>query len=266
MYAEKGLSVIPIIPGSKKPMVAWASFQKERATKDQINEWWSKNPDCNIGIVTGEISDLFVVDIDTEEGQKNLEEYGFDSIITPTVKTPRGGQHLYFKYPEGTNITIGAGKIPGTDFRGNGGFVVAPPSTNVTGKPYEWIVDLMTPRSDALPISYIKKINIYIGDVDSAESRSQQVSTLSTNDNIFTVGVRDENLFHIAHCLVKSGNSDEYIRQTRMAITKSWGEIDERWINAKIESAKKRKFSKERNLAAEIREFCLSTTGVFFDY
>lgn len=156
-YADMGLSVIPIIPGQKKPMIKWQQYQKTRATKEQITEWWTKTPNANIGIVTGDVSDVFVVDIDTAEGQENLLQYGFESIDCPTVTTPRDGQHLYFKNPS-QKITIGAGIIPGTDFRGNGGFVVAPPSVNGNGKGYVWQKAFDRGALADLPAAYIKKI------------------------------------------------------------------------------------------------------------
>ena len=114
-YAGMGFSVIPIIPGQKKPMIKWEQYQTQRADRKQIESWWQKWPNANVGIVTGEVSDLFVVDIDTEEGQANLLDYGFDSITNPTVKTPRDGQHIYFRFPKGQELTIGAGIIKGTD-------------------------------------------------------------------------------------------------------------------------------------------------------
>ncbi len=266
-YEEMGFSVIPIIPGQKKPMVKWESFQKQRATRPQIISWWSATPDANIGIVTGEISDLFVVDIDTEEGQQNLLQYGFDNASTPIVKTPRGGQHLYFKYPKGRNITIGAGKIKGTDFRGNGGYVLAPPSKNGEGKPYQWIVDLSHERSLAMPEAYLKIIStLYIGNVDKTKDDSLQVSTESTNvynENIWEVGKRDDSLFRLAYTLALGKCTKEYAFQVLISITESWGEHDEKWIQDKIESAWKRAKSKERNLMQDIRDDIVSTSGVF---
>lgn len=266
-YAEKmGFSVIPIIPGQKKPMIKWEAFQKRKATKLEITSWWMNEPNANIGIVTGEISDLFVVDIDSDEGHENLNQLGFDSIIVPAVKTPRGGQHLYFRYPKGSNITIGAGKIPGTDFRGNGGYVLAPPSVNGNGKAYEWVINLDTSLGDAIPLSYINKISTYRGNVDNSKTTSQQMSTMSTNVNnvnIWEHGVRDENLFHVAWSLAKAGNDKEYVFQTLRAIMQSWGENDERWIRDKVESAWKRKEGKERNLTEEVREWILSTSDNF---
>jgi len=89
------------------------------------------------------------------------------------------------------------------------------------------------------------------------------MTTLTTNDNIFEHGKRDDNLFHIASCLAKTGNSEDYIRQTIAAIMFSWGETDETWINAKIQSAFKRIEKQERNLTAEIRDWVMTTSGIF---
>ena len=261
-YCDLGFSVIPIIPGQKKPMIKWEQYQNQRADKAQIEAWWYKWPNANIGIVTGEISDLFVVDIDTEEGQANLLEYGFDSIVNPTVKTPRDGQHIYFKYPKGHDITIGAGVIKGTDFRGNKGYVLAPPSVNGNGKPYSWEINLDNGFSADLPLLYIKKINSSIyRDVTTSEKQPNQVLQSVT---FFEHGRRDNDLFHTANCLVKGGMEKEAISDVLERIILSWGESpDKKWIDSKIKSAMDRADRKERNLAAEVEAWVLLQNGYF---
>lgn len=258
-YEGMGFSVIPIIPGQKKPMIKWEQYQTKKADKTQIKEWWNKWPNANIGIVTGEISDLFVVDIDTEEGHNNLLEFGFDSITNPTVQTPRDGQHIYFKYPKGQDITIGAGVIKGTDFRGNKGYVLAPPSVNGNGKPYSWVINLENGYGADLPLLYINKINNYIyRDVTPAEK------TLLQSVTFFEHGRRDNDLFHTANCLVKGGMEKEAIADVLERIIVSWGESpDKKWIETKIKSAMDRADRKERNLAAEVLDFVGVTSGYF---
>lgn len=261
-YENMGFSVIPIIPGQKKPMIKWEQYQTKRADKAQVEQWWRKWPNANIGIVTGEISDLFVVDIDTEEGQANLLEYGFDSIVNPTVKTPRDGQHIYFRYPKGHDITIGAGVIKGTDFRGNRGYVLAPPSVNGNGKSYSWEINLENGFGADLPILYIKKINSTIyGDVTTSEKQPNQVLQSVT---FFEHGRRDNDLFHTANCLVKGGMEKEAISDVLERIILSWGESpDKKWIDSKIKSAMERSERKERNLAAEVEAWVLLQNGYF---
>jgi len=264
-YMDRGYSVIPIIPGQKKPMIKWTPFQKEKSTRTQIISWWSQKPDANIGIVTGPVSDLFVVDIDSQEGHDNLNQYGFDSIITPTCHTPRGGQHLYFKFPDDFNLTIGAGIIPGTDFRGEGGYVVAPPSQNGNGRSYSWVKGL-TPWDigcSILPVIYIKKLLLSIYATKREVLQSVTPVTSCDIGSIWEHGKRDDNLFRLANSLSKAGCEKEFIYQTLMAVTQSWGERDERWIWDKIESAFKRKEGKERNLHAEVGDFIAVTSGDF---
>ena len=80
--------------------------------------------------------------------------------LTPTCQTPKGGQHLYFKAPEKCPSN-NARLVPGCDFRGEGGYVVAPPSKNGTGKAYAWMeglsIDDVEPAD--LPEPYIVFIN-----------------------------------------------------------------------------------------------------------
>lgn len=110
--------------------------------KDWIVAWWKKWPWANIGIVTGEQSNLIVLDVDKEPG-------GYDSLgeleskrepIPDTVMslTGSGGMHILFKHP-GVKIRNRAGLLgPGLDIRGDGGYIVAPPSVHITGNRYEW--------------------------------------------------------------------------------------------------------------------------------
>ena len=263
-YRALGWSVIPLAEGVKIPPKGFSviPYRERLATESEIKSWWSSNQNYNIGIITGKLSNLFVVDIDTEEGFKNINEYIPDSIVTPTASTPRGGQHLFFKYPIGNDITIGAGTIPGTDFRGEGGYVVGAPSVNGNGKAYEWVISPFNTALADLPILYIKKIisTIY-RDVTTSEKQS---NTLLQSVTYFEHGRRDNDLFHIANCLVKGGAEKPAISDVLERIILSWGESpDKKWIEAKIKSAMDRADRKERNLAQEVLDFVAVTNGYF---
>lgn len=110
--------------------------------RDWIEAWWRKWPWANVGIVTGELSGLVVVDIDPRHGGDDamddlLVKHG--SIAeTVEVMTGGGGRHIYFKHP-GFEVRNSAGRIgPGIDVRGDGGYVLAPPSSHISGGKYEW--------------------------------------------------------------------------------------------------------------------------------
>lgn len=127
-----GWSVIPI-GTNKKPMVDWEPFQSIIATEDQIKEWF-KNPKTNIGVVTGRISNLIVVDIDPRHGGT---EESFKDVQTAKSATGGGGWHYYFKNVDGIQNSVNIKQ--GIDIRGEGGYVVVPPSSHPSGKNYEWI-------------------------------------------------------------------------------------------------------------------------------
>jgi hypothetical protein len=130
------------------------------ATTDlaQIEEWWTQWPDANIAIVTGAKNGIFVVDIDADkdgEGSiKKLEREHFALPPTVEVITGGGGRHLYFRLPdfdEASAIKNSASKLaPGIDIRGEGGYVIAPPSIHPdTKRAYRWSVDSAGEFADA---------------------------------------------------------------------------------------------------------------------
>ena len=106
-----------------------------------IDSWWTKNPRANIGIRTGTESGIIVLDIDPRhEGNVSLaqlEQKHGNLPVTGEVLTGGGGRHLFFKHPGGTAGSK-AGLAPGLDVRGDGGYVVAPPSNHISGRCYQW--------------------------------------------------------------------------------------------------------------------------------
>src|SRR5262249_23667471 len=127
-YETQNFGVIPIRPREKKPLIAWEDYQRRRATPDEIMTWWQLWPDANIGIVTGAISELVVIDLDSSEAKDKLKELlpSFDLTEVPQSRTGKGWQ-LFFQHP-GVPVPNRAGIIAGLDVRGDGGYVVAPPS------------------------------------------------------------------------------------------------------------------------------------------
>ena len=144
-YAENGFGVIPLLPRSKKP-----------ATKHGLNDWtdnpedvrliWERNPNYNIGIVTGTASHgLLVLDFD-EDDEKGV--HGFDTRdewetlhgelpCSVVALTGRGGEHYLYR-TDRTNIRPLANPEKGVDVRCEGSYIVAPPSIHPNGQPYAW--------------------------------------------------------------------------------------------------------------------------------
>lgn len=263
-YHDMGFSVIPVIVNKKKPYVEWTQYQKEKASKDQILEWWNEWPSAGVGIVTGEISNFCVIDLDEYKEEFDMDtalKYFPDSLEVPTVKTPSGGTHLYFSLPE-DNKSIGgnAGKIPAIDFRANGNFIIAPPSRNGSGKSYEWVAGLKIGEASfcALPKAYSNKISFIYRGVD------KNVDTEKKTDVLFQKGTRDSDLFHVANCLVKGGYEQEFLPQVLEMLAKNCNPpFSKKEMLGKVKSALQRSEKKEINLAQEIKEWICLQVGTF---
>jgi hypothetical protein len=128
-----GWSIVPLVPRGKEPLVAWQKFQSQRATASQITAWWRTWPTANVGVITGAISRLVVVDLDGPEGLAQREKFP----ETAAVRTGRG-LHLYYRHPMGSMVANRVGLLPHVDVRGDGGFVVGPPSIHASGAVYTW--------------------------------------------------------------------------------------------------------------------------------
>lgn len=139
-YAGRGLRVHPLRAGSKLPML---SRWQDRATTAAatIADWWTRWPDAGVGIGTGTDSRVVAVDIDNRHGGDDalaaLEREHGEVPTTWRCLTAGGGLHLYVRHPGG-HVGNRAGMWPGIDLRGDGGYVVAPPTTLDDGRLYAW--------------------------------------------------------------------------------------------------------------------------------
>jgi hypothetical protein len=132
-WAAKGLYVFPLAPGSKIPFKGTKGLSDASADAATIASWYEKYPEANWGVNCG-MSGLLVVDVDLQKpgAQESYEALKPELPPTLTVRSPRGGLHLYFKgNGRNTQNTLGQG----VDTRGEGGYVVLPYST-VEGKAY----------------------------------------------------------------------------------------------------------------------------------
>jgi len=138
---EYGWCIIPL--RGKKPRIKWAKYQRRRSTEAEIRRWWNKWPDANVGIVTGGVSGLVVIDVDKKEALPKLE-----LPTTLTARTGGGGWHFYFKRPPNVKKLKNAVNLhDGVDVRADGGYVVAPPSKHASGKKYSWKTSGVRPKT-----------------------------------------------------------------------------------------------------------------------
>ncbi len=155
-YGQRGYLVFPLhsvanggcscgrggceAPGKHPRIVQWP----ENATTltGMIRSWWHRWPGANIGLVTGEASGLVVLDVDPRHGGgaalEDLERRFGGLPPTVRARTGSGGTHIVFCHP-GHRVPNSAGALgPGLDIRGDGGYIVAPPSLHLSGGRYEW--------------------------------------------------------------------------------------------------------------------------------
>lgn len=147
-YAEKGYPVFPCVVGGKQPITANGMLD---ATQDpeQIEEWWARWPEANIGLPTGQI---IVIDVDDEAtAWPGSNEYAAELAQTVVQRTPRGGRHYVYRMPEVEAYRSTAGRLaPKVDTRGVGGYIVVAPSV-VNGVSYAWVDDGGLPPADQIP-------------------------------------------------------------------------------------------------------------------
>lgn len=139
-YLKAGLCVLPVHPFSKRPCMSnWQKYITQRPTEEEVTKWFTALSGVGIGVVTGKISGLVVLDIDTRY-EENVEAL-FDKYPTNLIaRSGSGGYHLYYRYPDKVNhIPNAVNIIEGVDLRADGGFIVLPPTVHASGKAYEWI-------------------------------------------------------------------------------------------------------------------------------
>ncbi len=152
-YAKTGLRVFPVQARDKVPLGQAAPNGCKNATTDpaKITAWWAEFPEANVGIACG--NGLVILDVDAGHG-------GDDSIIdleqehgklpdTPMVLTGGGGRHYYFSGEAKNKVALALG----IDVRGDGGYVVAPPSIHPNGRTYLWEESSRLIRPDAIPLA-----------------------------------------------------------------------------------------------------------------
>ena len=149
-YAQHGWPVFQLQPGMKTPYSGSRGFKDATTDPATITHWWTRNPNANIGIATGHGFD--VIDVDGPLGVRTWLDMWDDiaslGIIGKVSTTRPGGIHLYVPV---SGRGCKAGVYPGIDYRGAGGYVVAPPSRLIdapgqTPGEYHWL----TPPSTAV--------------------------------------------------------------------------------------------------------------------
>ena len=136
-FAQAGTPVFPCAIGGKRPLTQ-AGFHDASCDADQVRAWWARWPEANIGMPTGGLSGIDVVDIDVTDADSGFAAFerataaGLVEGDLARVRTPSGGLHVYFPAVPARPQRCWQAAAAHIDFRGNGGYVIAPPSTLAT--------------------------------------------------------------------------------------------------------------------------------------
>ena len=144
----KNRSVIPINTKTKKPYIAWKEFQIRIATADEVKQWVRDYPEAGIALVTGEISNIVVFDVDPRNGGTNKQFIPFKTVSS---KTGGKGRHYFFNYPSTVKVGCHPSIMPGIDLKADLGYVIIPPSLHPSGNKYEWIKSILDHEPNYLP-------------------------------------------------------------------------------------------------------------------
>jgi hypothetical protein len=164
VLAGAGIPVFPCVAGGKRPLTP-RGFLDATTDPGRIGAWWRARPDANIAVPTGAASGLDVVDVDRRENGSGFAVFaaaqgaGVGDRWAMVVATPSGGAHYYYPADPDRPQPSWAGGAAHVDFRGDGGYVVVPPSTGGA------------PDGAAAPYRIVRTLE-HAGPVDAAELRA----------------------------------------------------------------------------------------------
>ena len=197
---RSSLAIFPL--KGKIPLTAHGCKDATR-DRDQVESWWDQYPLANIGIATGEINGLLVIDVDVKHDQGKYGDESLKALESELGELPEtwvaitgsGGLHYYFRYPEGHDIRNSASQLAqDIDIRAQGGYVVAPPSVHPdTGRLYEWECGSdpeETPLAE-LPEKWLQRLEKKV----TGEALGDSQKKLFEIPETVSVGARNDTLF-----------------------------------------------------------------------
>ena len=208
-HAGAGKPVFPVRV-DKTPLTA-NGFKGATTDEQTIRKWWRRWPDAGIGIPTGKASGLLVLDIDPPHGgyASLCDLLGEHNALPETreARTGGGGIHYVFEYPQGVEVRNSAGKLGGgIDVRGEGGYIIAPPSLHASGQRYARLNDhTPAPVPDWL-LKLLTEERHKVAAAPAAQTRPQ-VTHGAGPGGLIAEGSRNDMLFKIG-CSVRGGGAE----------------------------------------------------------
>ncbi|SDS83535.1 bifunctional DNA primase/polymerase [Microterricola viridarii] len=173
-FARAGIRIFPCASGGKRPLTH-AGFHDASRDVAQVRSWWTRWPAANLGLPTGSASGIEVVDIDVADAGSGFVTFerasaaGMVAGELARVRTPSGGLHVYFPALPSHPQRCWQSAVAHIDFRGEGGYVVVPPSALVTnnGRVAYRVVSLFSSGSTSVDAAALRDF------IDPGHSRSE---------------------------------------------------------------------------------------------
>ncbi|MEP9383376.1 bifunctional DNA primase/polymerase [Nocardioides cheoyonin] len=216
-YANLGVPVFPCVPGGKQPLTP-NGFHDATSSARVVHAWWQRTPDANIGLPTGAVTGVVVVDIDVHGEASGFEAFerarsaGRAEGWGWLVRTPSGGLHAYYPATPGVEQRCWQAPSAHIDFRGDGGYVIAPPSRiDVGGRAATYDVIAVTHvRSRPLDATGLR----HFLEPPRRFPPPRALTSIGCNPDALAAwvartpeGGRNYNLFRAACLMVKTGHS-----------------------------------------------------------
>lgn len=261
-YLELGLHPIPLVERGKRPLGPWSEYQSRPPHRSEVEGWFTKHPDANLGLVMGCTPGLIAIDCDSSKGEEFLESL-IGQPVTPVNLTPKG-RHVLFRHPGGRVLTRSR-ILPDVDVRGDGGYIAAPPSVHETGVLYKWdtshgrgidvlpadvplaLLDVLSESSNQLPRDGVTR--------DGAAHEDASEDPLTIAGAPIPEGMRNQTLARIAGRMLAAGHDSEQVFEHCLRINhaRCVPRLPRDEVRRVVDSISKREASKKGIAATPIR-------------
>ena len=192
-YAALGWEVFPLAARSKVPKKGSRGLLDATSDPDTVRDWWSKDPQANIGLNVGR-SGLVCVDVDPRHGGDAtwsglVSKLGEDVSRTVSSATGGGGRHFLYRRNGKPVRSVDGALGPGVDTKSEGGYIVLPPSIHPdTGRPYAWVPGASPFETSPAPLP--KSLEVLCPEaVDPKKAETETVSRDQDRPKATTSGV-----------------------------------------------------------------------------
>ncbi|KQW05569.1 hypothetical protein ASC66_11305 [Leifsonia sp. Root4] len=266
-FARSGIRIFPCASGGKRPLTH-AGFHDASSDVDQVRTWWARWPEANLGMPTGSVSGIDVVDIDVADAGSGFVAFDRASAaeLVPDgiarVRTPSGGLHIYYPANPARPQRCWQSAMAHIDFRGDGGYVVVPPSALVidSGRVAYRLVSLSPNGSSPVDAAALRDFVDPKASQAASRATSRPAAATVPEPNRLAhwvsrleEGERNSGLFWAACRLAEAGFAPTDVEAALSPAAASAG-LSEREISATIRSASRQSTEKSPPVASGLQD------------